>query len=341
MNAAIDSSVLSISNTQSHLDLPGIEQVFHHPTFIKVINELKAPKVHTNDFGGGYKYRSAEDIQEALKPVLLKHKCSVIMRKFDVESGFEIYAYIVFKDQTYMRCELPGVASYDFDRDLSNNKKITRTQQYAVYQSYAKKYALCNLLMIDDSQNDLDAITNENIQKEQQKTNRQQYRNPQNNRVVTQADCDRAIKQIEDLPISTSLPEAIQFFDNIIGQFPEFYNALNPACQKKYAEIEQYLKSANEHHVGSTSTQNNSVTSNQATGANTTQRSSSNEQMNKILYITAQQRDELQAFIAERGLDVKGVCDHLGIDALTKIPAADLEEFKGYIDALALQELQP
>lgn len=341
MNAAIDSSVLSIPNTQSHLDLPGIQQVFHHPTFIKVINELKAPKVHTNEFGGGYKYRSAEDIQEALKPVLLKHKCSVIMRKFDVESGFEIYAYIVFKDQTYMRCELPGVASYDFDRDLSNNKKITRTQQYAVYQSYAKKYALCNLLMIDDSQNDLDAITNENIQKEQQKANRQQYRNPQNNRVVIQADCDRAIKQIEDLPISTSLPEAIQFFDNVIGQFPEFYNALNSACQKKHAEIEQYLNSANGHHTGAVSPQNNSATSNQPTGANTAQRSSSNEQMNKNLYITAQQRDELQAFIAERGLDVKGVCDHLGINALTKIPVANLEEFKGYIDDLARQELQP
>lgn len=340
MNAAIDSSVLSISNTQSHLDLPGIEQVFHHPTFIKVINELKAPKVHTNDFGGGYKYRSAEDIQEALKPVLLKHKCSVIMRKFDVESGFEIYAYIVFKDQTYMRCELPGVASYDFDRDLSNNKKITRTQQYAVYQSYAKKYALCNLLMIDDSQNDLDAITNENIQKEKQKDNRQQYRNPQNSRVVTQADCDRAIKQIEDLPLTTPLPEAIQFFDKIIGQLPEFYNAINPACQKKYAEIELHLKSANNPQANNTGMANNTSAVNKPVHSNTTRQQTSTTQTNGPAYITNQQRDDLQAFINERGLDVRHVCEHLGIDALTKIPVENLEEFKGYIDALAIQEIR-
>ena len=337
MNAAINPGVLT-KDTQSHLDLPGVEQVFHHPTFVKVINDLKAPKIHTNDFGGGYKYRSAEDIQEALKPVLLKHKCSVIMRKFDVEGGFEIYAYIIFKDQKYMRCEVPGVASYDFDRDLANNKKITRTQQYAAYQSYAKKYALSNLLMIDDSQNDLDTFTNNNIQKEQQNDNRQQYRNPQNSRVVTQADCDRAVKQIEDLPVTTSLPEAIKFFDSILGQLPEFYNALNPACQKKYAEIEQRLKTANNHPANNAGTSTHTSGVNNAAHSNTKQQSST-AQTNKPIFITNQQRDDLQAFISERGLDVRDVCVHLGIDALTKIPVANLEEFKGYIDDLARQEI--
>lgn len=89
MNAAINPDVLGNATTVNPLDLPGLEQVFHHPTFIKVVNELKAPKSHTNEFGGGYKYRSAEDIQEALKPLLVKYKCTVITRKFDTADGLK------------------------------------------------------------------------------------------------------------------------------------------------------------------------------------------------------------------------------------------------------------
>lgn len=154
MNAAINPDVLGNATTVNPLDLPGLEQVFHHPTFIKVVNELKAPKSHTNEFGGGYKYRSAEDIQEALKP-LQKYKCTVITRKFDTADGFEIYAYMVFKDQKYIRCDVPGEAKYDFDRDLNSNKRSLKLNNMLLIRAM-QKYALGNLLMIDDSQNDLD-----------------------------------------------------------------------------------------------------------------------------------------------------------------------------------------
>ncbi|ENK7191037.1 AAA family ATPase, partial [Acinetobacter baumannii] len=46
-------------------------------------------------------------------------------------------------------------------------------------------------------------------------------------------------------------------------------------------------------------------------------------------------RDELQNFIAERGLDVKTVCEHLGIDALIQIEAAKLKAVKQDIETLA------
>ncbi|MFX6265284.1 AAA family ATPase, partial [Acinetobacter baumannii] len=55
--------------------------------------------------------------------------------------------------------------------------------------------------------------------------------------------------------------------------------------------------------------------------------------------ISDQQRDELQNFIAERGLDVKTVCEHFGIDALTQIEAAQLEKVKQEIEQLAKQEI--
>ncbi|MFL9476714.1 AAA family ATPase, partial [Acinetobacter baumannii] len=48
-----------------------------------------------------------------------------------------------------------------------------------------------------------------------------------------------------------------------------------------------------------------------------------------------QQRDELQNFIAERGLDVKTVCEHFGIDALIQIEAAKLQAVKQVIEILS------
>ena len=55
----------------------------------------------------------------------------------------------------------------------------------------------------------------------------------------------------------------------------------------------------------------------------------------EFIGITNQQRDELQAFIDERGLDVKSVCEHLGIDALTQIEQSKFEAVKAEIDQLA------
>ncbi|WP_336152098.1 ATP-binding protein [Acinetobacter sp. 99] len=51
--------------------------------------------------------------------------------------------------------------------------------------------------------------------------------------------------------------------------------------------------------------------------------------------ITDQQRDELQVFITERGLDVKTICEHFGIDALTQIESSKLEAVKQEIEKYA------
>ncbi|MEO4210067.1 ERF family protein [Acinetobacter pittii] len=322
MNAAINSDVLGNATAVNPLDLPGLEQVFHHPTFIKVINELKAPKSHTNEFGGGYKYRSAEDIQEALKPLLVKYKCTVITRKFDTADGFEIYAYMVFKDQKYIRCDVPGEAKHDFDRDLSSNKKVSKTQQNASYQSYAKKYALGNLLMIDDSQNDLDTHTNENIKRENQSRNNQNYHNQRSNYVPTQADCDKALKQIKELSLDTPLSQAKYFFNGIRNQLPEFDEVLFAACNNKYNEIVQHLENLNQQQLQTANRSAETVRSQPG-----------------YVPITDKQLVEIRAFISERALDITQVCEHLGIDGLAQIGIAQFEEAKQHIDKLARQEL--
>ncbi|PIL90745.1 single-stranded DNA-binding protein [Acinetobacter pittii] len=323
MNAAINSDVLGNATAVNPLDLPGLEQVFHHPTFIKVINELKAPKSHTNEFGGGYKYRSAEDIQEALKPLLVKYKCTVITRKFDTADGFEIYAYMVFKDQKYIRCDVPGEAKHDFDRDLSSNKKVSKTQQNASYQSYAKKYALGNLLMIDDSQNDLDTHTNENIKRENQSRNNQNYHNQRSNYVPTQADCDKALKQIKELSLDTTLSQAEYFFNGIRNQLPEFDEVLFAACNNKYNEIVQHLENLNQQQLQTANRSAETVRSQPG-----------------YVPITDKQLIEIRAFISERALDITQVCEHLGIDGLAQIGIAQFEEAKQHIDKLAKQEIK-
>jgi len=332
MNAAINQDVMVKPTTLGPLDLPGLEQVFYHPTFLKVINELEAPKGHENDFGG-FKYRSAEDIQAALKPILLKYKCTVITRKFDTDDGFEVYAYIVFKDEKYMRCDLPGVATYDFVKDLASNKKISKTQQYAAYQSYAKKYALCNLLLIDDSQNDLDAFTNENIKNEKQNRGKQNYQNQNNNRVVTQADCDKALKQINDLPLDTPIQQATYIFDGLRSQYPEFDQIIYDAGCKKYHEIMHHLETlaqqqhnakqntapaSNNQSKGNTNTRpkNTAATTQQVQQQNNAQQTAANK---SDVLITSKQYGELEVFIDERGLGMQEVCKHLAVDSLKQI----------------------
>ncbi|MDC4544949.1 ERF family protein [Acinetobacter baumannii] len=341
MNAAINSDVLVNAIPESILDLPGLERVYHHNTFLKVINELEAPKSHNSEYGG-YKYRSAEDIQAALKPLLLKYKCTVFTREFEIHDGFKVYAYIVFKDQTYMRCDLPGVATFDFVKDLEKNKKISKTQQFAAYQSYAKKYALSNLLLIDDSQNDLDALTNQNIQNEQQSNNKKNYQNRSNNRVVTQADCDRALKQIEELPLNTSPEQAEYIFDGLRNQYPEFDKQIYEAGCAKYNAIMQHLQSISQQQQATN--QSNSSTPQQKQQAQQQRDNTAQVQHSpntpKPGCISIKQRDQLQAFIDERGLDTKYVCEFLGIDTLAEIQAEKIELAKAEIDKLAKQEIK-
>ncbi|MCK0925223.1 ERF family protein [Acinetobacter pittii] len=336
MNAAISPDVIANAIPENILDLPGLERVYHHLTFLKVINELEAPKSHNSDFGG-YKYRSAEDIQAALKPLLLKYKCIVFTREFEMQDGFKVYAYIVFKDQTYMRCDLPGVATFDFEKDLNSNKKISKTQQFAAYQSYAKKYALSNLLLIDDSQNDLDALTNQNIQNEQQFSNKKNYQNRSNKQMASQADCDRALKQIEELPLNTSLEQAEYIFDGLRQQYPKFDKEIYEAGCAKYNAIMQHLQGLSQQQL----TQQTGNATQQQTQNTQQQRNNRAQSPNspKPGCISNKQRDELQAFINERGLDIKYVCEFIGIDTLAEIQAAKFDQVKIDIDKLAKQEL--
>jgi hypothetical protein len=118
---------------------------------IKIQSELKAPKNQTNAFGK-YKYRSCEDILEAVKPLLLKYNCQLIISDSIKEAGGVIYceSRIVFTDgiENYYVTACAGIEP--------NRKGMDIAQSFGASSSYARKYALNGLFLIDDTK-DADA----------------------------------------------------------------------------------------------------------------------------------------------------------------------------------------
>jgi len=113
--------------------------------------ELKAKKSSYNSFGK-YHFRKAEDILEATKPFLLKHKVSVTINEeiiaTDPVPTLKSTATITDGQDAIHATAIVGV-------DL-NQKGMQTAQQFGAASSYGKKYALGNLFLIDDTQ-DADA----------------------------------------------------------------------------------------------------------------------------------------------------------------------------------------
>ncbi len=108
--------------------------------------ELKAKKSKFNSFGR-YNYRSAEDILEALKPYLVKHKVTVTINETLQEiGGMLIMNSTAMISDGVDKIEAVAVVAVDMDQ-----KGMNAPQKFGSASSYAKKYALGNLFLIDDT----------------------------------------------------------------------------------------------------------------------------------------------------------------------------------------------
>lgn len=116
---------------------------------LKVQMELKAPKGQYNSFGK-YKYRSCEDILEAVKPLLEKEGLCLSIRDELEETPTGrafIRAYVTIKDISG-----DGILCAQAYAQLDNDKKgMDAPQQTGTASSYARKYALNGLFLIDDT----------------------------------------------------------------------------------------------------------------------------------------------------------------------------------------------
>ena len=134
---------------------------------IAIQSELKAPKSQFNKFGG-YKYRKAEDILEAVKPLLAKQKCTLIITDDVVLIGNRIYvkATATIKNEKG-ECETTN----GWAREEETKKGMDGSQITGASSSYARKYALNGLFAIDDNA-DSDT-TNDGQQQTQQQAQTQ------------------------------------------------------------------------------------------------------------------------------------------------------------------------
>jgi hypothetical protein len=120
---------------------------------VKIQAELKAPKNQTNAFGK-YKYRSAEDIIEAVKPILNKYGTALIVTDEVVQVGDRIY---VQATATLLDDSDNTISAKGWAREEEVKKGMDAAQITGSASSYARKYALNGLFAIDDTK-DADAI---------------------------------------------------------------------------------------------------------------------------------------------------------------------------------------
>lgn len=112
-------------------------------------SKLKAPKGQYNSFGK-YKYRSCEDILEAVKPLLVETKTVLCITDQMEVVGDRIYvrAETHLKDAEDSSSEIVTVA---YAREEESKKGMDSSQVTGAASSYARKYALNGLFCIDDN----------------------------------------------------------------------------------------------------------------------------------------------------------------------------------------------
>jgi hypothetical protein len=129
---------------------------------LKIQTELKAPKGQYNSFGK-YSYRSCEDIQEGVKPLLSETKTILTVCDEIVQLGERYY---IKATATLHDCESDGkISNTAYAREELEKKGMDSSQITGSTSSYARKYALNGLFCIDDvkdadTQNNKDAETN-------------------------------------------------------------------------------------------------------------------------------------------------------------------------------------
>jgi hypothetical protein len=125
-------------------------------TLKKIQQTLKAPKSQKNTFGN-YMYRSCEDILEAVKPLLGEAVLTITDEMVQLGDRFYVKATVTFEDGKYTK----SVSA--FARESLTKKGMDESQITGASSSYARKYALNGLFLIDDTK---DADTQDNSKEE-------------------------------------------------------------------------------------------------------------------------------------------------------------------------------
>lgn len=169
--------------------------------------ELKAPKGQYNSYGK-YNYRSCEDILEALKPLLKAHNCSLVISD-DIEQIGDRY-YIKATATLLDNEGEDKIQNKAFARESLDTKGMNDSQITGTASSYARKYCLNGLFLIDDTK---DADTDE--YKNQQEKKDVKSRNATDSQIkLMQKICDDNNLEFDiETARKMSIKEASDFID--------------------------------------------------------------------------------------------------------------------------------
>lgn len=122
-----------------------MEEMNFHQKLIEIQKELKAPKNQRNSFGN-YNYRSCEDIFEAVKPLLNTYGLALIVSDELLQIGERYYVKATAKLSDGENV----IENTAYAREEETKKGMDGSQITGASSSYARKYALNGLFLIDD-----------------------------------------------------------------------------------------------------------------------------------------------------------------------------------------------
>lgn len=174
-------------------------------------SELVAPKGQYNSFGK-YNYRSAEDILEALKPILKKHNAAITLS--DDITYIEGRHYVEASVTLYAEGEAIGTKA--LAREEESKKGMDGSQITGTASSYARKYALNGLFAIDDNKDaDSDEYQNQNkgttksesaAKPDQKNSNSQQTKQAPSTKKITGAQAKKIREDIKNIAEASGGP---------------------------------------------------------------------------------------------------------------------------------------
>jgi hypothetical protein len=206
----------------------------------KIQTELKAPKGQMNKFGN-YRYRSCEDILEAVKPLLAEHKCVLpISDKVNLIGD----RYYIEATATLIDCESGESYSVTASaREEESKKGMDGSQVTGASSSYARKYALNGLLDIDDTK-DSDAT---NTHGKEEKPDPQADMPPEERTDANKKVNDTQIDYLQTMIIETdtNVGKFLKAYD--ISRLEDmtldcFVNEAKPALEKKQDQMKKAAK---------------------------------------------------------------------------------------------------
>lgn len=139
-----------------------MENLTLNQKLVLIQSELKAPKNQFNSFGK-YKYRSQEDILEALKPLLKQYDVSLT-----IEDEIKQISDLIYVEATVLIESGSDSKSIKAQAGIDPKRKgMDIAQCFGASSSYARKYALNGMFLIDDTK-DPDATNDHGTNQEPQ-----------------------------------------------------------------------------------------------------------------------------------------------------------------------------